>query len=158
MGGQRQGQFYGTPDNNSLHLVKYYFTQYPEDADKVVLSIKGAFDPITKEPTGAPEQIRASVDECLRVLDGCKTIDIFEMARVDPKVPIETSVQTLADLVSEGKIGGVGLSEVNSKTLRRAAGVAKIKAVEIELSLFTPGPLTNGVMEACRDCKYCCSR
>lgn len=76
------------------------------------------------------------------------------MARVDPKVPIEKSVQALADLVREGKIGGVGLSEVNSKTLRRAASVTKIEAVEIELSMFTRGPLSNGLVEACRDCEY----
>lgn len=118
------------------------------------MSIKGAFNPVSKEPTGTREGIRASVDECLRVLDGCKTIDIFEMARVDPKVPIETSVHALAELVQEGKIGGIGLSEVNSKTIRRAASVAKIEAVEIELSLFTPEPLRNGITEACHDCKY----
>lgn len=116
--------------------------------------MKGAFNPVTKQPAGTPEAIRASVDECLRVLNGCKTIDVFEMARVDPKVPIETSVQALAELVKEGKIGGVGLSEVNSKTLRRAASVTKIEAVEIELSMFTPGPLSNGLVEACRDCEY----
>lgn len=75
------------------------------------------------------------------------------MARVDPKVPVETSIQTLADLVKEGKIGGVGLSEVNSKTIRRAATVTKIESAEIELSMFTPDPLSNGVMEACHECK-----
>lgn len=117
----------------------------------MVLSIKGAFDPVSKQPTGTPAAIRASVDECLRVLAGAKTIDVFEMARVDPTVAIETSVGALADLVREGKIGGVGLSEVNSTTLRRAAGVTKIEAVEVELSMFTPGPLSNGVVEACRE-------
>lgn len=145
--------FYGTPEANSLHLLKYYFTKYPEDADKVVLSIKGAYDRATNTPQGSPEGIRASVDEALRVLDGTKKIDVFEMARVDPKVPVETSVAALAELVAEGKIGGISLSEVSAATIRRAAAVAEIAAVEIELSLFTTEVLGNGVADACHERK-----
>lgn len=118
----------------------------------MVLSIKGAFDFVRSRPTGSPEAIRASVEECLRVLDGCKTIDVFEMARIDPTVPVVESVQALAELVEEGKIGAVGLSEVSGKTIRWASSVTKIAAVEIELSLFTTDALSNGVVEACRDC------
>ncbi|KAL2277224.1 hypothetical protein FJTKL_00095 [Diaporthe vaccinii] len=143
--------FYGTPEANSLHLLKYYFTKYPEDADKVVLSIKGAYDRATNTPQGSPEGIRASVEEALRVLDGAKKIDVFEMARVDPSVPVETSVAALAELVREGKIGGIGLSEVSGATIRRAAAVAEIAAVEIELSLFTTDVLGNGVADACHE-------
>ncbi|KUI71380.1 Pyridoxal reductase [Cytospora mali] len=142
---------YGTPEANSLHLLKYYFTKYPEDAEKVVLSIKGAYDGATQTPQGSPDGIRASVEEALRVLDGTKKIDVFEMSRVDPTVPIETSVGTLAELVKEGKIGGVGLSEVSAKTIRRAAAVTKIEAVEIELSLFTTDVLKNGVADTCHE-------
>ncbi|KAG6356166.1 hypothetical protein INS49_015553 [Diaporthe citri] len=145
------GMFYGTPEANSLHLLKYYFTRYPEDADKVVLSIKGAYDRATNTPQGSPEGIRASVEEALRVLDGVKKIDVFEMARVDPSVPVETSVAALAELVREGKIGGIGLSEVSGATIRRAAAVAEIAAVEIELSLFTTDVLGNGVSDACHE-------
>lgn len=145
---------YGTPEANSLHLLKYYFTKYPEDADKVVLSIKGAYDRATHTPQGSPEGIRASVEEALRVLDGAKKIDVFEMARVDPSVPVETSVAALAELVQEGKIGGIGLSEVSGATIRRAAAVAEIAAVEIELSLFTTDVLGNGVADACHERKF----
>lgn len=76
------------------------------------------------------------------------------MARVDPNVPIETSIQVLAELVAEGKIGGIGLSEVSAATIRRANAAHKITAVEIELSLFTPDPLYNGILETCaeREC------
>jgi pyridoxine 4-dehydrogenase len=73
-----QGIFYGTPTANSLHLLRYYFKKYPEDADKVVLSIKGAYDR-AKGPTGSREEIRASVEGALKVLEGTKTIDVFEM-------------------------------------------------------------------------------
>lgn len=90
-------------------MVKHYFDTYPEDANKVVLSIKGAFGMKTG-PTGSPDAIRASVEEAIKVLGNSKKIDVFEMARVDPDVPIETSVKALAELVKEGKIGGIRLS------------------------------------------------
>lgn len=120
----------------------------------MVLSIKGAFDRSTNTPQGSREGIRASVGEALRVLEGVKKIDVFEMARVDPTVPVETSVAALAELVAEGKIGAVGLSEVSGPTIRRAAAVAEIAAVEIELSLFTTDVLGNGVADACHDREY----
>ncbi|CAF9925525.1 MAG: Pyridoxine 4-dehydrogenase [Heterodermia speciosa] len=145
------GIFYGTPEANSLHLLKYYFEKYPEDAGKVVLSIKGAFD-MKEGPDGSPEGIRASVEDAIKVLPpAVKSIDIFQCARVDPNVQIETSVQELAQLVQEGKIGGVGLSEANANTIRRAQAVHPIAAVEIELSLFTPDPLRNGIAETCHE-------
>ncbi|KAL4885813.1 NADP-dependent oxidoreductase domain-containing protein [Aspergillus karnatakaensis] len=145
--------FYGTPTANSLHLVKHYFEQYPEDTEKVTLSIKGALNPATYNPECNPESIRASVNEALRILDGVKKIDIFECARVDPNVPIETSIGTLAEFVREGKIGGIGISEASAKTIGRAHAVHPIAAAEIELSLFTTDALGNGVVEACRELK-----
>ena len=145
---QIQSIHYGTPQANSLHLIKHYFEHYPEDANKVVLSIKGAYDMKTG-PQGTPEAIRASVEAAVKVLAGTKTIDIFACARRDPNVPIETSVKALAELVKEGKICGVGLSEVNANIIRKAHAVYPISAVEIELSLFTPDPLDNGIAKAC---------
>lgn len=145
-----QGIHYGTPEANSLHLVKRYFEKYPEDTSKVVLSIKGAYDMKTG-PNGSPEAIRASVENALKVLNGAKTIDVFECARVDPNVPIEDSVKVLAELVQEGKIGGIGLSEVGAHTIRKAHAIHPVSAVEIELSLFTPDPLHNGIVDACHE-------
>ncbi|KAI1101469.1 Aldo/keto reductase [Jackrogersella minutella] len=144
------GITYGTPQANSLHLLKYYFEQYPEDASKVTLSIKGAFT-MSNGPDCSPEGIRASVEEAVRILGGTKTIDIFQCARVDPKVPIENSIKTLAELVKEGKIGGIGISEVTANTIRKAHAVHPISAVEIEMSLFTPDPLHNGVADTCHE-------
>jgi len=145
-----QGIFYGTPQHNSLHLIKRYFEQYPEDASKVVLSIKGAFTMQTG-PNGSPEGVRASVEEACAVLGGVKKIDVFEMARVDPQFPIETSVKALAELVKEDKIGGIGLSEVSANTIRKAHAVHPVSAVEVELSMFTPDPLTNGIVDTCHE-------
>lgn len=126
---------------------------HPEDSEKVVLSIKGAYD-ITKGPDGTPEGIRASVETAIKTLGGLKKIDIFECARVDQNVPIETSVQALAELVAEGKIGGIGLSEVSAATIRRAHAVHPVSVVEIELSLFTPDPLRNGILQTCKERKF----
>ncbi|KAL4998897.1 NADP-dependent oxidoreductase domain-containing protein [Aspergillus recurvatus] len=145
------GLHYGAPTSNSLHLLKHYFNQHPEDAEKVVLSIKGCYDISTHTPDCSPGGIRVSVDKALAILDGVKEIDIFECARVDPNVPIETSIATLAQLVKEGKIGGVGISEASAATIRRAHAVHPLAAAEIELSLFTMEPLQNGIVDACRE-------
>lgn len=114
------GELYGTPESNSLHLLNRYFTKYPENADKVVLSIKGGLKRGALVPDGSEENIRRSVDECLRVLDGKKSVDIFECARQDPNTTVEQTVSILAQLVKEGKIKGIGLSEVDAETVRRA--------------------------------------
>ena len=114
------GELYGSPDYNSLHLLNKYFSKYPENAEKVVLSIKGGLKPGQLVPDGSEENIRRSVDECLRVLGGTKKIDIFECARQDPSFPVEHTINVLAQYVKEGKIGGIGLSEVDAETIRRA--------------------------------------
>lgn len=114
------GELYGTPEYNSLHLLNAYFTHNPHHADKVVLSIKGGLLPGQLVPDGSEANIRRSVDESLRVLDGKKRIDIFECARQDPNTSIEQTVTVLGELVKEGKIGGIGLSEVDAETVRRA--------------------------------------
>lgn len=114
------GELYGTPEYNSLHLLNKYFTKYPENAEKVVLSIKGGLKKGELVPDSSEANIRRSVDECLLQLDGKKTIDIFECARQDPKFSVESTIEVLATYVKEGKIGGIGLSEVDAETIRRA--------------------------------------
>jgi pyridoxine 4-dehydrogenase len=149
------GQIYGTATQNSLQLLNEYFTKYPEDADKVVLSIKGGFDKggllDGGHPDGSPENIRKSINGCLDVLDGKKFLDLFECARVDPRVPVEQQIEAIDEFVKAGKLGGISLSEVGEKTIRQAAKVAKISAVEVEFSLFSTDILTNGVAKACAE-------
>lgn len=145
------GEFYGTPDYNSLHLLRDYFTKYPEKASKVVLAIKGSRTPGTLKFDGSEKGLRRSIDECNRVLAGTKTLDIFECARVDSETPIEETVRVLGQLVKEGKIRGIGLSEVKADTIRRAARVHTITQVEVELSLWSPDILYNGVVDTCAE-------
>jgi len=143
------GEFYGTPEFNSLTLLNKYFTMYPEDAEKVVLSIKGGL--VNMKPNGTPEGVKTSIENCLRLLDGKKSIDIFECARVDKNTPIETTMKALEEFVKAGKIGGIALSEVSADSVKRAAKVTKIVAVEVELSLWSTDILSNGVAAACEE-------
>ncbi|KXG45656.1 uncharacterized protein PGRI_034230 [Penicillium griseofulvum] len=145
------GELYGTPEYNSLHLLNKYFTKYPENAEKVVLSVKGGLKVGQLVPDCSEKNIRRSVDECLRLLDGKKKLDIFECARQDPNVPVEETVKVLAEYVKEGKIGGIGLSEVDAETIRRAHKVHPIAAVEVEVSLWSTDILHNDVAKTCAE-------
>jgi pyridoxine 4-dehydrogenase len=78
-------------------------------------------------------------------------VDIFEAARLDPKVSLEVTVGALKKLVEEGKIGGIGLSEVSAKTIRRAHAIHPIAAVEGELSLWAIDNLENEVLSTCAE-------
>ena len=144
-------EFYGTPTANSLHLLNHYFTTYPEDSKKVIISIKGAFSFAAGGPDNSRAGIQKSVDNCLEVLDGKVFLDIFLPGRIDVRVSIEETVRTLAEYVEVGKIGGYGLSECSAQTIRRAHAVHPVSAVEIELSLFSTEVLSNGVAQACSE-------
>jgi pyridoxine 4-dehydrogenase len=146
------GEFYGTPEYNSMTLLKKYYEKYPDDADKVVLNIKGCTRPYLI-PDGSPEFVKKSVENCLEMMGPRGMIDMFECARRDPNVPLKDTLGALAQLVDEGKIGGVALSEVNAATIREAAKITKIVAVEVEISLFATEPLTNGIAQACYELK-----
>jgi pyridoxine 4-dehydrogenase len=142
--------FYGTEDSNSLHLVNRYFTKYPEDADKVILCIKsGIANMKAFKMDCSPETLLKKVDECNRILNGKKFIDIFGCARVDPDVPIETTIEALNKFVTEGKIGGIQMSEVRADTIIRAAKIAKIDVLEAEVSLWATDIFSNGVAATC---------
>ncbi|TAQ89701.1 hypothetical protein B7494_g1994 [Chlorociboria aeruginascens] len=145
------GEFYGPPNANSLQLLNCYFTKYPEDKDRVYLSMKGAFSFEPLGPDNSPENIRRSIDTCLHLLDDKVFIENWEPARADPKVPVETTIKTIAEYVNAGKIGSIGLSECNANTIRRAHAVHPITSVEVELSIFTTDPLTNGIASTCAE-------
>lgn len=145
------GELYGTPHANSLHLLNRYFTKYPEDADKVVISIKGSVSTTKRGPDNSEKNIRRSIDECLKVLDGKKFLDLFEPARQDPNVPLEETMNAMAEYVKEGKLGGISLSEVTADQIRAAEKHHRIAAVEVEMSLQSPDVLYNGVATTCAE-------
>jgi aryl-alcohol dehydrogenase-like predicted oxidoreductase len=105
-------------------------------------------DPSARNVDGSPQYARQAVEGSLRRL-GVDHVDLYYLHRVDPKVPIEHTMQALADLVREGKIGHIGLSEASAQTLERAYRIHPVAALQSEYSLWTRDP-ERGVLTACR--------
>jgi aryl-alcohol dehydrogenase-like predicted oxidoreductase len=108
----------------------------------------------TKNPTarsvdGSPKYVREACDRSLARL-GIDVIDLYYQHRVDPQTPIEDTVGALADLVAAGKIRYIGLSEAAPATLRRAAKVHPIAALQTEYSMWTRDP-EDEVLATCRE-------
>lgn len=143
------GEFYGTPEYNSLTLLKAYFTKYPEDADKVIIVIKGGVDVATHKEDGSTEGTRRSIQSCIDQLGGTKKLDIWNPGRRDPNTPLKETFAAAQEFVDAGKLGGVALSEVNTETLREGVAAAKLALCELELSMFTPDILNNGIAAIC---------
>ena len=85
---------------------------------------------------GSPENVRRSIEGSLRRL-GTDRVDLYYQHRIDPQTPIEDTVGALAELVAEGKVLHIGLSEASAETIRRAHAAHPIAAVQTEYSLFT---------------------
>jgi len=98
---------------------------------------------------GRPETIKKTCEDALRRLQ-TDVIDLYYLHRWDNKVPIEDSVGALSDLVRQGKIQTIGLSEVSASTLRKAHAVHPIAALQTEYSLWTRNP-EIAVLQACRE-------
>ncbi len=98
---------------------------------------------------GKPEYIKQACDQSLQNL-GVDTIDLYYMHRKDPKVEIEEIVGAMSDLVKQGKIKHLGLSEVNAETLRRAHAVHPISALQTEYSLWSREP-EQELFEVCKE-------
>lgn len=100
--------------------------------------------PIEYGRDGSAAHIRQACDASLRRLE-TDVIDLYQLHRVDPDVPVEESVGAMAELVEAGKVRAIGLSEVDVATLERANRVHPISTVQSELSLWTRGPLASVV-------------
>ncbi len=96
---------------------------------------------------GRPENARAVAEASLKRL-GTDVIDLYYQHRVDPSVPIEETVGAMAELVREGKVRALGLSEASAATIRRAHAVHPIAAIQSEYSLWTRDP-EDEVLEVC---------
>jgi aryl-alcohol dehydrogenase-like predicted oxidoreductase len=111
--------------------------------EDVVLATKFGFvQPrvgVQEQIDGRPEYVRDACERSLRRL-GVDHIDLYYLHRVDPKIAIEDTVGAMADLVRQGKVRHLGLSEVSPATLRRAHAVHRITAVQTEYSLFSREP------------------
>lgn len=106
-------------------------------------------DPAKRGFNGRPEYVRKACEDSLRRLN-VETIDLYYLHRKDPQTPIEDTVGAMAQLLKEGKIRGIGLSEVSAATLRKAHGVHPISALQTEFSLWTRDP-EEELIPTCRE-------
>jgi aryl-alcohol dehydrogenase-like predicted oxidoreductase len=121
--------------------------------DGIVLATKFGIvrsaDPLARAINGRPEYIRAASEGSLKRL-GVETIDLYYQHRVDPQVPIEETVGAMAQLVKEGKVRYLGLSEASPATIRRAHAVHPITALQTEYSLWSREP-EDEILETVRE-------
>jgi aryl-alcohol dehydrogenase-like predicted oxidoreductase len=142
-------EVYGPYTNEEL--IGRFLREVPRDS--VVVATKFGFLFGSNGIQGVdstPENVRRACDASLRRL-GIETIDLYYQHRVDPSVPIEETVGAMAELVSAGKVRTIGLSEAGPETLRRAAKVHPIAALQTEYSLWTRDVESNGVLATCRE-------
>ncbi|MEV6806132.1 aldo/keto reductase [Streptomyces sp. NPDC017082] len=146
-------QLYGPLTNESLvgeavkgrrdeYVIATKFNYRMDDAVPGDISTIGPQD-------GSAEHVRSSVHGSLRRL-GTDHIDLYYQHRVDPEVPIEETVGALGELVAEGKVRYIGLSEASAETIRRAHAVHPVTAVQSEYSLWTRD-VEAEVLPACRE-------
>ncbi|KZO97544.1 Aldo/keto reductase [Calocera viscosa TUFC12733] len=149
---------YGTSEST----IGAWLALHPERRSQIFLATK--FGYVLKEtpqgPVGgfdaSPQNVRRSLEESLKRL-GVQSVDLLYAHRVDPKVPIELTVGAMAELVAEGKVAHLGLSECSASALRRAHAVHPIAAVQVEYSPFTldiEHP-DIGLLETCKELGVC---
>jgi aryl-alcohol dehydrogenase-like predicted oxidoreductase len=107
-------------------------------------------DNLTWAINGKKEYVKKSIERSLRNLN-TDYIDLYYLHRLDKNTPIEETIEAMAELVKEGKIGYIGLSEVSSETVKRAHAVHPITAVQTEYSLFERTVEERGVLETLKE-------
>lgn len=122
--------------------------------NQIILATKFGFvrkkeDPLFREISGKPAYVKKQCESSLKRL-GVNTIDLYYQHRVDPNTPIEETVKAMADLVKEGKVRYIGLSEASPEDIRRAQAVHPITALQSEYSLWTRGP-EEEVLGICKE-------
>jgi aryl-alcohol dehydrogenase-like predicted oxidoreductase len=122
--------------------------------DQVILATKFGIvrdpdDPTRRSINGRPDYVRSACEGSLQRL-GLDHIDLYYQHRVDPDTPIEETVGAMAELVQEGKVRYLGLSEAGPDTLRRACAVHQIAALQTEYSLWSRDP-EDEILPTCRE-------
>jgi aryl-alcohol dehydrogenase-like predicted oxidoreductase len=146
-------QLYGPMTNEELvgraikghrdeYVIATKFARRMDDATPGEMSSIGLLD-------GSAEHVRGSIDGSLRRL-GIDHVDLYYQHRVDPNVPIEETVGAMAELVQQGKVLHIGLSEAAPETIRRAQAVHPITALQTEYSLWTRDPEAE-IIPTCRE-------
>lgn len=143
-------EMYGLGSTNESLLGE----AFADRRDKVFIATK--FGPLRDPETGEFTGIDGTRENCRKAVEGSLSrlrtdvIDLYYLHRVDPTTPIEETVSAMAELVSEGKVHAIGLSEASGDTIRRAAAIHPISAVQSEYSIFSRD-IEDAVIPACID-------
>lgn len=147
--------FFDTADMYGPHTNEQLLGKaFASKRDQVFLAskfgiIRDPATPTSRGVNGSPEYIRASIDGTLQRL-GVDTLDLYYQHRIDPQVSIEESVGAMAELVKQGKVRYLGLSEASAATLERAHKVHPISALQSEYSLWSRDQESNGCLATCQ--------
>jgi aryl-alcohol dehydrogenase-like predicted oxidoreductase len=106
-------------------------------------------NPKNRGVNGRPEYVKSSVEGSLKRLN-VEVIDLYYLHRKDPDTPIEETIGAMADLVKEGKIRGIGVSELNTETLRKAHSTHPLSALQTEYSLWSRDP-EDDIIPTCKE-------
>lgn len=132
----------------SEEVIGAYFKKFPSAKNRFSLATKGGFRINPRGISNAAGFMRECLEGSLRRL-GVDHVDLYYIHRRDQSIPIEDVTLTLADFVKEGKIGGIGFSEISPASLERASEVHHIRAVQNEYSLWSRQP-ELGLLQACK--------
>ena len=140
-------EIYGPFTNEEL--LGKFLREIPRETAVVATKFGFKFANGIRTTDSSPANVRRACDASLKRL-GIEVIDLFYQHRVDPMVPIEETVGAMGELLKQGKVRALGLSEAGPETLRRAAKVHPITALQSEYSLWTRDVESNAVLATCR--------
>ena len=129
-------------------LIGQHLKKHPAARKKVSIATKGGINPNPRGVSNTAAFMRECLEGSLKRL-GVDHVDLYYVHRRDHSIPIEDVMGTMAQFVKEGKIGGIGLSEIAPHTLERASKVHHVRAVQNEYSLWTRLP-ELGLIQACK--------
>jgi aryl-alcohol dehydrogenase-like predicted oxidoreductase len=109
-----------------------------------------SIEPLQMARNGRPEHVRAAIDASLRRL-GTNHVDLYQLHRVDPGVPVEETWGAMAEVVAAGKARAIGMSEATVEELAAAHAIHPVATLQSELSLWERGPVADGVLAWCRE-------
>lgn len=120
-----------------------------ERRNEAVIATKFGFLPNEAGISGRPEYAKSACDASLKRL-GIDSIDLYYLHRIDPNVPVEESVGAMADLVKEGKVKYIGLSEASAESIKRAHKIHPVTALQTEYSIWVRD-IENKILQTCRE-------
>ena len=144
--------FFDTADEYGPFTNEMLVGRVLKGRDDVVVATKFGFERMpdgTRRINGRPEYVKRACDASLQRLQR-DAIDLYYQHRIDKNVPVEETVGAMADLVAQGKVRHIGLSEASDKTIRRAAAIHKITAIQSEYNLFARD-VEASVLPTCRE-------